>query len=192
MTRYNYAISTTATDPGGTAQISVTGTAVVGTLTAFVTELFVGSVIHSSGYDLVVATVTDNTHATVVTAPASNFSLASWTVTHMENVESLGLTPPKSTFKPWASTVDLGNGTARALGRPSAVWQWGFMSTANRNALRAYCTGKSARVYIRTRKNDSSDAYVTYSGVMLWPDDEERFANRRLNFAIEFRDLVAL
>jgi hypothetical protein len=66
------------------------------------------------------------------------------------------------------------------------------MSSANRNALRAYCTGKSARVYIRTRKNDSSDAYVTYSAVMLWPDDEERFASRRLNFAIEFRDMIAL
>lgn len=192
MTRYNYEISTTGNDPGGTAQISVTGTAVLGTLTAFNSELFVGSIIHSSGYDLVVATVTDNTHATVVTAPASNFSLASWTVTHMENVESLGVTPPKSTFKPWVSTVDLGNGTARALGRPSAVWQWGFMSTANRNSLRAYCTGKSARVYIRTRKNDSSDAYVTYSAVMLWPDDEDRFNRWRLNFSIEFRDLVAL
>ena len=146
MTRYNYAISTTGADPGGTGQISVTGTAVLGTLTAFNSELFIGSIIHSSGYDLVVATVTDNTHATVVTAPAANFSLAAWTVTHMENVESLGVTPPKSTFKPWDQTIPLGNGLERGLGRASCAYSWGFMLTSAQNSLRAYCPDKSARV----------------------------------------------
>ena len=192
MTRYNYAIADTTTTSAGAGTLASSGTAVTGTGTNFNPDVPVGSIIHASGYDLVVDTVTDDTHLTVVTAPAVALSSASFTLTSMVNIETLSVTPPKSTFRPWVDSVVLGNGLSRALGRPSAVWAWGFMSSANRNSLRAYCTGKSARVYIRTRKNDSSDAYATYSAAMLWPDDEERFANRRLNFAIDFRDLVAL
>lgn len=192
MTRYEYAISTVTTGTAAAGTISSTGTAIVGVSTNFDPAVPVGSIITVNGIALVVATVTDDTHLTVVTAPAVDFSAQAFSVLSLTNVETLGVVAPKSTFKPWAGTVDLGNGLSRALGRPSAVWSWGFMSSANRNALRAYCTGKSSRVYIRTRKNDSSDAYAVYSAVMLWPDDEERFANRRLNFAVEFRDLVAL
>jgi len=192
MTRYNYAIADTVNVTSGTGTLTSSGVNITGSGTNFDPDVPVGTIIHADGYDLVVATVTDDTHLTVVTAPPVGLTGASFTVTGMGNVEALGVQPPKSTFRPWVDSVVLGNGLSRALGRPSAVWQWGFMSTANRNSLRAYCTGKSARVYIRTRKNDSSDAYATYSAVMVWPDDEERFANRRLNFSIEFRDLVLL
>jgi len=192
MAIYSYAISDQAVDLICTGTISVTGTAVTGSLTAFLSEVAAGYVIHAAGYDLVVYSVTNNTTLTLVTAPPANFSGATFSITALSNVETLGLNAPRSTFKPWVSTIDLGNATARALGRPLAAWLWGFVTQAQRNTLRAYCTGKSARVYICTRKNDTSDAYVTYDALMLWPDDEEKATGRRLNFTLQFRDLIAL
>lgn len=193
MAIYSYAISDQAVDLICTGTISATGTAVTGSLTAFLSEVAAGYVIHAAGYDLVVYSVTNNTSLTLVTAPPANFSGSTFSITALSNVETLGLNAPRSTFKPWANSIDLGNATARAMGRPSTLWQWGFITQAQRTTLRAFCTGKSARVYICTRKNDNSDLYVTYDAVMLWPDDEDRqAAGRRLNFAVQFRDLIAL
>lgn len=194
MTRYSYSIGDQINVTSGTGTLSSSGTAITGTATNFDPETPVGAVIHAAGQTLVVATVTDDTHLTVVTAPTVALSGASFTITAMVNLESIGTNyqPPRSTFAPWVATVDLGNGLSRAMGRPLASWQWGVISLAQRNSLRAYCTGKSARVYIRTRKNDSSDAYVTYDAVMMWPDEETKQAGRRFPFTIEFRDLVAL
>lgn len=194
MSRYSYRIADQINVTSGTGTISSSGTAITGTGTNFDPETPAGTVIHVSGQNLVVASVTNDTSLTLVTAPAVSFSGASFTVTAMVNVEDLGANyqPPRSTFAPWASTVDLGNGMSRAMGRPRASWSWGFITLAQRNTLRAYCTGKSVRVYIHTRTNDTSDAYVTYDAVMIWPDEEIKQAGRRFPFEIQFRDLIAL
>lgn len=112
----------------------------------------------------------------------------------LTNVESLTtpLPPPKSTFTPYAEPVDLGNGAVRGAGWASATWNWGFLTQAQRDQLRTYCTGASASVYIVTRKTDTTDAYTTYSGVMIWPQNEERDSKYvRTDFTVEFRKLVA-
>lgn len=194
MSRYSYRIADQINVTSGTGTISSSGTTITGVGTNFDPAVPVGTVIHVAGQNLVVATVTNDTSLTVVTAPTVAFSGASFTVTAMVNVEDLGANyqPPRSTFQPWRATVDLGNGTSRALGRPSATWSWGIISRAQRDTLRTYCTGKSVRVYIHTRKNDSSDAYATYDAVMLWPDDELKQAGRRFPFEIQFRDMIAL
>lgn len=195
MARYQYKIGDQINVTSGTGTISSSGTTITGVGTNFDPETPAGTVIHAAGQTLVVATVTNDTSMTVVTAPTVALSGASFTTTAMVNVETvLGdeRFAPRSTFAPWAETVDLGNGTSRAMGRPSAVWQWGFITRSARDLLRAYCTGKSTRVYIATRKNDSADAYTTYDAVMLWPDEEDRSAARRLGFSVQFRDLIAL
>jgi hypothetical protein len=108
------------------------------------------------------------------------------------NVESLSpaLPAPRSTFEPWSVPIKLGDGTVRGGGYPTATWNFGVLSRAQRDKLRTYCTGKSASVYIRTKTTDNTDSYKYFSAVMIWPDEEERVATRRLDFVIEFRMLV--
>ena len=179
----------------GTGTISATTTALTGSGTNFDPELVEGTVIHvtASGQTLVVASRTDDTHAVLVTAPITPISGAAFTYTPMLNLEDIGLEAPKPLFMPWLESKNLGNGRARGAGRPKGTWVWGYVTRTQRDILKTYCVGKSSLVYIRTSMNDNSDAYVTYSAVMLWPDgDEGRDAGRRINFTIEFRNLVAL
>ncbi len=196
MTNYSYRICNQTTTSAGTGTLSSSGTTITGSGTNFDPEVNVGDVIHASGQNLVVATRASSadTTLTVVTAPSPALSGASFTISALAagNLQTLGLTAPKSPFKPATMSIDLGNGTARNMGRPNTIWRWGFVTRAQRTILRAFCTGKSARVYICTMVNDSSDQYVTYDAVMLWPDEEQRDTGRRLNFEIQFRDLIAL
>jgi len=114
------------------------------------------------------------------------------TLAGMTNLENLTppLPAPKSYFRPFYESITLADGSIRGMGSPVASWRWGVLSRAQRDALRVFCTSKSATVYIRTRKTDSADAYTDYRAIMIWPDDEERDAGRRLDFLIEFRQLV--
>lgn len=95
---------------------------------------------------------------------------------------------PIPLFKPWVATANLGNALARALGRPVATWLWPWIPYDQRNALKTYCTGKSARVFIQTQKVKCGDQWAIYEAVMLWPDDESQIGGPQ--FRIEFRDLV--
>jgi hypothetical protein len=200
MTVYSYCIANQTTTSAGTGTLSSSGVTVTGSGTNFDPEVNAGDVIHAAGQNLVVATRAGgaDTTLTVVTAPSPTLSGASFTITALVagNVETIGaavnLKAPHGIFKPAVDSINLGNGLARSIGRPVAAWSWGFLTQAQRNILRAFCTGKSARVYITTRVNDSSDVYVTYDAVMLWPDEEKKFATRRTDFILEFRDLIAL
>lgn len=111
----------------------------------------------------------------------------------MTNLESLTtpVSPPKSKPKFYEEALDLGDSTVRGGGRPSVVWHWDFLTQAQRDQLRTFCTGASANIYIKSRGLDSTSAYMCYSAVMIWPIEEERVATKRLDFNIEFRNLVA-
>ena len=101
---------------------------------------------------------------------------------------SVPVVEPRSTFKKYPIAFDLGNGQVKGAGYPVATWTWDFITDAQRDKLKTYCTGKSAAVYISTK--DDSLAYKAYSAIMVWPEIEEHFATRRLDFVIEFRHLV--
>ena len=121
--------------------------------------------------------------------------VSSGSMVKLENIavsgSSVPVSYPKSTFIPYANEVQLVSGLVRGLGFPRATWIWNVITRAERDALRTYCTGKSAAVYIRTKTMDSGDSYHTYSAVMVWPtQDEQRDTQRRLEFKIEFRALV--
>ncbi len=108
----------------------------------------------------------------------------------MVNLESLtaAVNPPKSSFRPNSQRQQLGDGTVRGGGWATAEWRWGFVTQAQRDQLRTFCTGASSEVYIKTRKNDA-DAYQVYTAVMIWPEVEEKIAGRRLDFVIQFQNL---
>lgn len=110
----------------------------------------------------------------------------------MTNLESLTtpLPAPKSTFRPYSQYIRLGDGTVRGSGWAEATWRWGFLTRAQRNQLRTFCTGASANVYIKTRKNDSSDAYQVYMAIMIWPEEEEKSLGKRIGLEIRFTNLV--
>lgn len=95
---------------------------------------------------------------------------------------------PKSTFTPYSSEQKLVSGLVRGVGYPTATWLWGAITREQRDALRSFCTEKSARVYVKTKTMDGSDAYHTYHATMVWPtQEEERDTQRRLQLKITFQ-----
>lgn len=108
----------------------------------------------------------------------------------LATVTGLGLPNPKSSYRPYSELLALGSGGYRGAGLPSAAWNFGYLTQAQRDALRAYCTGASASVYIETRKVDNSDAFDQFSAIMRWPEEEERDNFYRLDFTVEFHHLV--
>ena len=110
----------------------------------------------------------------------------------MVNLEELTVPvfAPRSTYKQYQVQIDLGDLTVRGFGRPSATWRWGFLTLAQRDQLREFCAGKSARVYIQTKKRDDTQEYAVFCAVMIWPEEEEVTAGRVLDIEVRFRDML--
>ena len=178
----------------GTGTLTANTTALTGAGSAFNTELKIGDVITAAGQVLAIAAVKDADEATLQTAPNPPLSGAAFTITPLYTLRNLtvSVTFPRSSFKQWQSKIMLGNGLARGVGRPSCSWQWGFVTAAQYDQLRAYVAGASTRVYIRTRTTETNDSYKVYTASGIWPDEVNRDATRRVGFTIEFKDLVLL
>lgn len=99
---------------------------------------------------------------------------------------TLGVPDPKSPFSFYADESQMASSKWVGRGLPIITWRWGYLTQTQRNALRAYCTGISATVYIDTQENDNSDAYKRYKCTMKWPNDEEREATKRVPFVLTF------
>src|SRR5690349_725008 len=91
-------------------------------------------------------------------------------MTNLEDLE-VGMRGPKDKFSPYTDTVTLADGTEKGIGSPICEWNFGILTQAQRDALRDYCTAPaaSAVVFIRTRTNESSDAYAYFQAIMVWP-----------------------
>lgn len=111
-------------------------------------------------------------------------------ITNLELL-SVPVTPPKSTYSPYSSVVELADGSKRGIGAPVATWRWGFLPRTMRDQLRTFCTGASSSVYIRTYTKDNSGALKYYLCKMIWPStSEETDATKAIDFTIEFTQLV--
>lgn len=110
----------------------------------------------------------------------------------MVNLEALSpaVPAPYSTFKLFKNQVALGDGTIKGIGYPSATWTWAFLTNAQRNVLKGYCSGSSASVYIHTQKNQTDAIYDDYLCVMVWPEEETVENHYKLDFTITFIGLV--
>lgn len=160
---------------------------------AFDTQFDPGDILLANDEYRIIDTITSASSMSVTAAFDSSGSFAGQGI-DMTNVENLTVpvTAPKSTFKPWQESVLLQSGLSRALGKPSASWNWAVVSRAMRDQLRTFCPAKSANVYIRTRINDA-DAYKYFAAIMNWTDDpEEKQAGRRLDFKVDFNFLVEI
>jgi len=111
----------------------------------------------------------------------------------MKNLGSLTVPvpAPKGDFVDYSRRVNLGDSTVRGLGYARGFWRWNDgLERTQRDQLKAFCSGASAAVFIRTRRNDNSDEYKYYTTVMIWPEEEEREWGWRKDFVIEFRNCV--
>lgn len=106
----------------------------------------------------------------------------------MVTLLSLGVPAPKYEYGIFSGEIVLGDGTARGVGFPVTAWHWGFLTSAQREALRTYCPGKSAIVFMRTIKDDGT--YADFEAVVIWANQEERQAGRIIDFTLSFRNMV--
>jgi hypothetical protein len=181
------------TPVSGSGSVTLNGTtAVVGSTSAFTTQSAVGDVISVNDEPRVITVVTDNTHLTVATAFTQTASGQDYTFYPMVNVESLTGTPlpPASDFQAYSKPTPLANGTVRGLGWSLASWRWGWLTAAQRNALKALCSGASVETFIKTR-NDAN-ALAVYKCVMVWPERENRYSGNFLDFVLQFRKVIAI
>jgi hypothetical protein len=79
------------------------------------------------------------------------------------------------------------------------VWAWAWLvrhggnePQAQRDMLKTFCADAAAAVYIRTRTNDSSDAYAYFSCQMNWPREENKQTGRREDFALNFSAMTEI
>ena len=115
----------------------------------------------------------------------------------LQTLASLGLSNPHPIFTTATTAVKLGDNSARALGLPRVTWAWGFVQQAQRDILRQYCPGVSAKVYIVTPTTENIDdvpnASQCYLAQMIWQaptTPENPQTGRRLEFNILFRQMV--
>lgn len=104
-------------------------------------------------------------------------------------LSSLNIPDPESNFTEYPVRRTLGNGLVRGYGNPTAEWHYGFLTAAQYDALRAFCAGAGAAVFISTMTNDRD--FVTYSANMELP---ERYINRvraYTDITIKFTNLIA-
>jgi hypothetical protein len=107
----------------------------------------------------------------------------------LRTLDSLSITNPKPYFHPFTQEINLANSTVMGHGWPMAEWVWGYLADQDRAALRVFCPGASASVFIRTT-NDAL-TYKNYSAVMIWPTPpEDRQAGRVVGFTLKLVKLV--
>ncbi len=97
---------------------------------------------------------------------------------------------PQPAAAHYASYSMLGDGTARGVGWLQCEWRWFAISRDEITALRTYCTGTSAAVYITTI--DTDGVFTGYSATMIWPQIPEPHMGEFFNdFVVRFIELVA-
>ena len=107
------------------------------------------------------------------------------------NLESLTVpvNPPRGRFFEAGVWLDKADGNQRGQGFPTARWEFDELSQAMVTQLRSFCSGQSASVYIKTRKNDGT--FAIYSAIMLWPSDQmDHRAGANANATGLYTDLV--
>ena len=96
---------------------------------------------------------------------------------------------PSTTWRDYATQSSTAAGGAVGKGSPVAEWVFALLDDlAMRTALKSYCSGASADVYIQTY--DGSGVAHTYACTLIWPPAEEMSNNWLVNLTLTFRNLV--
>lgn len=107
----------------------------------------------------------------------------------MANVESLITNPPfQSEYQ--STTVEIESAAVNVIGHGwgRTELSWGFITQADRNALKTVITERSRRMYWRVKDDSGSWMYV--DTITVWPEKEPApQAGRLLGFKLELRIL---
>lgn len=96
---------------------------------------------------------------------------------------------PQSDFFEYSTTAKMANGVIRGLGYPRATWHYGYLTSAQYEIMRDFCSGASANVYIATMINDGT--FSAYSAVMSVPENYTIRAGTYIDVTFQFTNLVA-
>jgi len=102
---------------------------------------------------------------------------------------SLSIPNPESEFIDFAQSVRLASGSLRAMGYPQVVWHYGYLTAAQYDNLRVFCTGASSTVCIATMNNDRE--FARYNCVMNMPERFGIRATRYIDITILFNLVTA-
>lgn len=98
---------------------------------------------------------------------------------------------PRGEYFPDRGRRQLANGQMRSVGLPWCRHIWDVLPQTQRDVLRGILTATSGTCYIWTRTNDSTDAFKVFTATYTWPEgNENKDALKRLDFVLEFRNLV--
>lgn len=189
-----YAIGLPFTATGTVATTSGTGN-VVGTGTLFLSEVAQNDIAIIAGLPYTVLSVADNTHMGVSRVVPSTLSGQVLGVYNLHTtIMQHGVPAPKGIFTNYSQPLDLGDGSLRGGGWPTAEWQWKYLTRAQRDILRELTSpsaaASSSQVYMKTLQNESTDLFAVYLGQCMWPQAEPKDATRRVPFTLRFRALV--
>jgi hypothetical protein len=105
-------------------------------------------------------------------------------------LQSLGVPEPLSGYQPYSQEFDQADALVSGQGWATDTWRWAFLTLTQLSALRAYCSGKSAEVYIQTLVDGKTAG--EFRAALIWPAKETRAGSKALDVALEFRLLEAL
>jgi hypothetical protein len=185
----------------GPGTVAIAGsTGVLGTGTSF-GNYNPGDTIVINGEEHTVGAVASALSLATVNPWAQTVSGAAYTYYSLQQTlfSAFGIPFPKGVYEPYSQPLDLGDGSLRGGGWPTAEWRWGYLTRAQRQSLRGYlpitvpAIGQpSGLVRLCTSVNEQNDVFVTFKGQMLWPHPEARDYQRRPGFVLRFRALVDL
>lgn len=114
-------------------------------------------------------------------------------MTNLENL-AIPIIPPAWSYTEYPLEIQLPNGKVRGMGFPQATWHWDALKADEREALRVFCSGKSAEVYIKTpiNEDDNGLSYSVFQGIMVWPAGENPTVQIYPDFTIQFRHLIEI
>jgi len=84
-----------------------------------------------------------------------------------QNVEDLGVVPPRSEHGEYAVTYPTGDGGEVGDGFPQCIWNFDFITDAMMTTLLAYITGQSTVVSIKTKLNTPVNTYQAYATAVM-------------------------
>ena len=122
-------------------------------------------------------------------AAPTNYEIGT-TYAGMVDIRTAEIIEPESDFFEYVEASALGNGHVRGMGLPYAEWHFTYLTADQYDALRSYCTGLSAEIFIATP--DSSNTLKRYSGILKLPQQYSIRADRRLDLTAMITHLVEI
>lgn len=112
----------------------------------------------------------------------------------MELLPAAGIrAAPQSGYRPYATTIALGDGTLRGQGYPIVTWHWAFVTVAERDVFLAFLDegALSGEVFMRTRLPDNT--WATFQCIQNLPTGEENLSvGKIIGFDVEFTHLILI